>query len=92
MLSRKEKKLAALLLKVAASEFGNHGCNDMDQEILDGVAFTDQEKLDLAWRFNNWSGSPEDFTNSTKDFDRIGDDSWMSYLAERLLIESEEIR
>jgi hypothetical protein len=42
----KEKKLAADLLKLAAEEFGNHGCNDIDDKLFEG--WTDEEKTSLC--------------------------------------------
>lgn len=42
----KEKKLAADLLMLAAEEFGNHGCNDIDDSLFEG--WTDEEKTKLC--------------------------------------------
>lgn len=52
-----ELKLAATLLLMASEEYGNHGCNDLDRELLDG--FSEQEKRQLVYDFYVFNGEPE---------------------------------
>lgn len=76
-----ERTLASRLLDVAAAEFHEHGCNDMDSEYFDGL--TDAEIAQLLDGFNAWKrgetcGDPDDQYIGMAN---IGDDMWMAYMA-----------
>ena len=79
-----EKVLASRLLDVAANEFHEHGCNDMDPEYFEDLDAEDIQELVAG--FNEWHrgetgetcGAPEDKQLSIA---HIGDDMWMAYLA-----------
>ena len=49
-----ERKLAIFLLKLAAEEFSNHGCNDL--ELVRDVGLTPEESLEVRQAMHAWSG------------------------------------
>lgn len=51
-----EKKLIAELLRLAADEFSNHGCNDFDLSHL-----PDKERQSLLRKIEEDNGTPEDY-------------------------------
>lgn len=79
-----ERILASRLLDVAAAEFHEHGCNDMDPEYFEGL--TDLDIAGLLDGYNAWArgetgetcGGPED---EYLGMSHIGDDMWMAYCA-----------
>ena len=78
---KKLLKLAVLLLNEMSNHYGNHGCNDMDQEILARCRFNEKEKADLSRDFDAWNeNEPGDY----HEFDRIPDFEWMDFIADRL--------
>ena len=70
--------LASKMLELASDKFSNHGCNDLDQDVIDLIA--DNEALFAEMRKyngdNKWPQSAY----------QIGDDSLMSFLSEKLRI------
>ena len=86
-MTRKEKLLAVSLLNIAADEFSNHGCNDMDQALFDAIGFTEAEKAAMVVEFariNEHVEHPVDI----HPFAEIGDWQWMAYLADRLMLDA----
>lgn len=84
-MTTKEYALAALLLQMAADEFGNHGCNDFDEKLMDSIGFTDKQKIELAREYHSRNGDLEECEPvTTQDFYRIGDSSWMWLMAQKL--------
>jgi hypothetical protein len=79
-----EKRLAAMLLRRASEEFGNHGCNDFDL-VCDGGMLA-KEADDFRKRFHAWNGDPEEFTPGRTD---LADFAAMGFLAD--LLEKEGI-
>ena len=73
--------LASRLLEMAAREFHEHGCNDMDPQVFEGIPVGQRSVL-LAG-FNAWHRSTFDASVHFEplDLDRVGDDQWMSYMA-----------
>lgn len=51
-MTESEQKLAALIIREAASRMGNAGCNDTESEWTD--LFTDDELADLHMRMQQW--------------------------------------
>ena len=82
----KNKWLVSKLLRMAADEFGNHGCNDVDEDLADH--YTDAEKIALAYQYHEWNGDPEECDGTVHDFKMIGDSSWMAYFADLLKYEA----
>jgi hypothetical protein len=78
-LTKKEMLLIAHLLEIASDKFSNHGCNDMDEEIMN--QFTSDEKDELSKQYHDWNGDPEEFTPGLF---WLGDDSLMSLFAAKL--------
>jgi hypothetical protein len=54
-----EMKLAAYFLDIAADQFSNHGCNDIDKEALEASEFTPAQSRQFAADVAMWS-SPTD--------------------------------
>jgi hypothetical protein len=88
-MTKKERMLTAALLEMAADEFGNHGCNDMDRKLLDKIGFTEEEKIALGRQYHEYNGDPEEAFGTVKDFDWIHDYAWMGFMAHKLLREDE---
>jgi hypothetical protein len=77
--------LASEMLKLASDTFANHGCNDLDEEIL--LKITDEKKL--CDDIRTWNGDEEcEWPERVKS---IGDDTLMHYLSDKLKEESEKI-
>lgn len=51
MFTEKERKLLVALLKMAADEFSNHGCNDFD---VRGLGFSPADCRDLWQKLADW--------------------------------------
>ena len=77
-----ERKIAAYLLRLAADEFGYHGCNDFDLTIL----IPDKDERDEFVRAAfAWGGDPDNYLEQTGEADyRLQDWMLMSYMAYRL--------
>ena len=84
VMTTKERLLAAALLELASDEFSNHGCNDMDKYMLAKIGFTNEEKIELARQYHEWNGDPEEFDGTVQEFNRMGDWTWMSFMAHKL--------
>jgi hypothetical protein len=79
--SPKELNLAADLLRLAADEFSNHGCNDFDLfEVM-----TPEEALELQQAMYAWNGDPENAPTEAKDAQWTQDWFLMGYLAAKLV-------
>jgi len=81
-MTRAEKILASRLLEVAAREFHEHSCNDMQPEMFEGML-----PGEVAWlveHFNIWWANLNDFEPQDFKLIKIRDDWWMDYLAHRL--------
>ena len=71
--------LASRLLDMASETYGNHGCNDMDKDMFNGIS--DEDKLELEKDINRRNSSdPDEYC----EFDRIPDWWWMAYFADVL--------
>ncbi len=81
-MTRAEKILASRLLEMAAAEFHEHGCNDVQPEMFAGLG--DVEKVLLVKGFNEWFSKKNPNLNWQFELFNIGDDQWMNYLAHRL--------
>ncbi len=57
-MTQKEMRMAAELLRTAADEFANHGCNDLDEKIY--LGWTDEEKANLSFYYHTSNGDPEE--------------------------------
>lgn len=77
-----EKRLASRLLRMAANEFGNHGCNDFDL-VADGGMLAKEAK-EFRRAYHDWNGDPESFLEDAPESTDLGDSSAMSYLAHLL--------
>lgn len=52
-----EKKLAARLLDLAADQFVNHGCNDLD--LVSDAGLTGEECREVLLALHQWKDDPE---------------------------------
>lgn len=77
-----EKKLAARLLKMAASTYSNHGCNDIDRELLDG--FADEDKVKLMKDYETWNGEFWRDASKPEEAYYMMDTSLMALMAHKL--------
>lgn len=79
-LTKKERKLAADLLHLAAEVFSNHGCNDLPDDIYQGWNKKDHEALLKA--FHKWNNTKN---TEEEDYEEINED-WcaMHAIAEKL--------
>lgn len=81
-MTRAEKLLASRLLEMAAAEFHEHGCNDVDAKMFEGML-----PGEVAWlveHFNIWWANLNDSEPQDFKLIEIRDDWWMDYLAHRL--------
>ncbi len=74
----KERAFAAQLLKLAADEFGNHGCNDLDWP----QDWTEAERSDFTRRYHEFNGEADD-----TPYAPLGDFAAMEFIAHLLLEE-----
>jgi hypothetical protein len=84
----KERKFAAVLLRMASEEFSNHGCNDLDSAVIKEVGFTDEEKLAFVTEMYRDNGDLEEALENgwvtAKRFHSMPDWWVMSFLARKL--------
>lgn len=74
-----EQLLAGRLMQLAAERFSNHGCNDLDPTLFDGVDVIQRGILEQEW--NAWNcPSGLDYIPLA----HVGDDGLMAFLAHRL--------
>ena len=79
-------RLASHLLRMAADEFGNHGCNDFN---LEEVMPDEQERRDLMKLYHEMNGDPEEF-NPKSSYKYTFDFGLMSLMADLLDSESSD--
>jgi hypothetical protein len=78
-----EKILAARMLRLAAREFGNHGCNDFDL-VADGGMLA-KEARDFRKRFHDWNGDPKEvYAQDNPGRTDLPDFAAMGFLADLL--------
>lgn len=80
-MTKAEMLLAARLLEMAGESFSNHGCNDMEPNMFTGISLADRDSM--AKGFEQYNGEYVPLAH-------IGDDSWMNYLADKLLQAAEK--
>lgn len=92
-MTKKELLLASELLKMAADEFGNHGCNDFD---LFDYGFTENECKQYAKEYHEWNGDPEEYELTLEEknyhYNYESDFAVMDYMAHKLRKLAEEMK
>ena len=83
-LTKKELALASKMLELASEKFGNHGCNDVDNDVYKG--WTTEERQDFVKQFHEWNGDPEEYNETHL---RLPDFCLMDILAAKLKHQSE---
>ena len=83
-MNKKEARLIAELLEMAANEFCNHGCNDVDKEVFKD--WTLEEKKKLIKEFCEYNGNPNE--SEMYELSWLGDSTLMALFAHKLKIES----
>jgi len=78
-MNAKEKALAAKMLEMASDEFGNHGCNDVDESFWEG--WTRDERIEFVKQYHEYNGDPEEFTPNHL---HLPDFAIMGFLAHKL--------
>lgn len=81
----REKRFVAALLDMAGDEFSNHGCNDLQKDIVGLLDSHDKDALQLAYHV--WNGDPEDYSPG-RFFEQ--DWIWMNYFADVLRQEADQ--
>jgi hypothetical protein len=84
-MTKKERRLAANLLRLASDQFCNHGCNDLDKKTIAAAGFTDEEATQFAREYCEWNGDPD----WPKHFHQMQDFALMDFLAYKLEQETE---
>jgi hypothetical protein len=75
----RELKLVVYLLKLAADEFDNHGCNDVDKEVY--MSWTGEKRRAFVKAYHEYNGDPEVYDEHHLD---LPDYSLMGFLASKL--------
>jgi len=79
-----ESVLAGRLMEMASESFPNHGCNDLQPELFDGIDIVQREELEKE--INAWNcPSGEDFIPLA----HFGDSGLMGFFAYKLREEGE---
>lgn len=78
-MNKRERELAAKMLDLVDEEFGNHGCNDVDEETWDG--WTKRQRQAFVKAYHEWNGDPEEYH---PDRLHLPDFAIMAFLAFRL--------
>jgi hypothetical protein len=81
MMTEKELRAAGELLDLAADEFANHGCNDLDSSFWKG--WTEEEKREFYKSYHEWNGDPEEFREDAP-LNYLGDSAIMAFLSAKL--------
>lgn len=84
-MTKREKLLTAKMLDLADEEFGNHGCNDVDEDVWDGWTIGQRRKF--MKEFHYWNGDPEEYDKDSLD---LPDFCLMSFLSAKLVKECEK--
>lgn len=79
-MTQKERELASTMLEMASEVFGNHGCNDMDEDVWDG--WTEKQRQKFVKEYHEFNGDPEEYD---PDFLELPDYAVMEFLAHKLL-------
>ena len=76
----KERKLLAYFLELATDEFGNHGCNDVNESVWED--WTLEERRKFVKEFHDYNGDPEYYIEG---FHHIPDYAIMGFFAHKLI-------
>jgi hypothetical protein len=79
-MNKREKVLAARMLDMAGGEFGNRGCNDLDESVYEG--WTKRQRQAFVKAYHEWNGDPEEYNPEWLD---LPDFAIMGFLADKLL-------
>jgi hypothetical protein len=61
-MNTKEKKLASSMLDMASYEFGNHGCNDVNDSVYKD--WTLEERRQFIKEFHEYNGDIEEYNEN----------------------------
>ncbi len=75
----KERILAADLMQLASEEFGDHGCNDLDDKLFE--KWSKEEIQQLTKEYHDFNGDPEEYNPNHL---YLPDFAVMAYLANKL--------
>lgn len=83
-MNRKNLKMAAYFLRMAADSYSNHGCNDLDCEFIAACGLSDTEKTAFAAELFAWNGDDLEREATPQAFDNLQDFALMQFLANKL--------
>lgn len=71
-MTKNEMRIAAALLRLAADQYVNHGCNDLEPEVVAIMnEMTPAEKVNLLRSCDDWNGGPLEFDSPDRMEDWI---------------------
>lgn len=73
-------RLNAALLKLAAEQFSNHGCNDLD---LRQFMPRPEDRRELMRAYHEWNGDTQAF-DPTSEYNVVDDSAMMSWIAAQI--------
>lgn len=79
-MTKTEKYLAAIFLRLASDEFSNRGANDFH---LAHYMPNKAERREFMKGYHEWNGDPEEY-DATRSYEYVPDFALMSYLASKL--------
>ncbi len=94
MMEKKLLILAAKLLEMAAEEFDNHGCNDLDYGFFSQFKGEERKELmEVFFKYNSTEDffSISDITPGKEKPHRYGDSTWMRTMSKVLKDQSKKI-
>jgi hypothetical protein len=78
-MTENEIKLASYFLELASEEFGNHGCNDVDESVFESWSL--DERRNFVKEFHEYNGDPNEYD---ENFLHLPDFCIMSFLAHKI--------
>lgn len=73
-------RLGSHLLRMAADEFGNHGCNDF--KLIDLVPDVEERRA-LVKAYHEWNGDPHEY-NAERTYTYFEDFALMAFLSHQM--------
>lgn len=86
-MNEKERMLASKMLTLSSDEFGNHGCNDVDEKLWED--WTKEQRQEFVKEFCKWNGNPEEYN---PEFLHLPDFAIMDFLAYKLRVHSDDTK
>jgi len=78
-MNKKEIDLLCHFLELVSDEFGNHGCNDVEEEVWNNWSL--EERKEFVKEYHNWNGDPKEYNEK---YLHISDFAIISFLKSKL--------